>query len=110
MLVKDLKELFSGIYSNSLVLFKVGTNETISFDMIEVSYETREVIFRKTVQNEEEKHVNMYVSKVFEIIENLNPSWNVVFEDIDEPSETFNINSAEVSILNDTVILKNWNM
>lgn len=110
MLVKDLKELLCGLSSNSLVLFKVGTDDAICFDIVEVSYQTQEVIFRKTLLNEGEKKVDLYVSKAYSIIENLNPSWNVVFEDIDEPSETYTIDSAEVSILNNTVTLKNWDI
>lgn len=108
MKIKDLKEALLGINGNFTVSFKVGDKSNLSFNLIEISYATKELIFRKAYGVDIDFKKNLRVGEILPLITNLDPTYSVVFEDIDEPAETFTIDSIDISFLHSQVIIKHW--
>lgn len=108
MKIKDLKEILLGVNINYNVFFKVGENKCLSFNLIEISQSTKELIFRKADGVDIDLKKNLKVGEILPLLMNLEQNYTVVFEDIEEPAETFNIDSIDISFLHNQVIIKHW--
>lgn len=110
MNIKELYGLLLGTNKDYSIVFKIEGRETIiKFNMIELCYKTKTLVFRQAQGSHIELDKGMRVSEVLSLISNLNHSWTVEFEDIEEPAETYTISSAEISLLHKQVVLKYWN-
>lgn len=77
--------------------------------MIQFSYETKELIFRKDRNNNIDLYKDITVSDILSIIANANNTWEVAFEDINDPSEVYSINCADISLSQKQIILRYYN-
>lgn len=104
MKVVDLKGIFKGLNDDFNIVFKIGEKKSYALTLIELDYNTKELIFREDY-SVSVNEVSLTVKEVRPLLENIYPEYNVIFED-KEDADFVNINGIDISIWSNEVILK----
>lgn len=105
MKVIELKEIFKGLGGDLEVVFKLGEKKSYALTLMEIDCNTRELIFGQD-SDVMVSEFKLTVKDVLPLLENINPTYDVLFEDIEDNVELLSINGVDISVWHNKVVIK----